>query len=179
MSPSPQSAATTIAILYRDHVEFAWRTARYLGIAPVDAQDVVHEVFIVVQRKIEDFDPERSARAWIGGITRRVVLHHKRKQLRSERREARLEAPTDTTPPPDEAVSYREAEVFLADFLDSLPETKREAFVLGELERLTAAEIGEILGENPNTVASRLRSARQAFQASVDRLDAVRRREGG
>ena len=179
MSASPQSAATPIAILYQDHVEFAWRTARYLGIPQADAQDVVHEVFIIVQRKIDELDPSRSARAWIGGITRHVVLHHKRKHLRSERKEAAFEPSVNTTPSPDEAVSYREAEAFLADFLESLPEAKREAFVLGELERLTAAEIGEILGENPNTVASRLRSVRQAFQASVDRLDAVRRREGG
>lgn len=179
MSPSPHPAPTPVELLYRDHVEFAWRTARYLGIPLADAQDVVHEVFIIVQRRIDDLDPNRSARAWIGGITRRVVLHHKRAHLRSERREAKVEAPVDTTPRPDDAVSYREAEAFLNQFLDSLPEPKREAFVLGELERLTAVEIGEIVGENPNTVSSRLRAARQAFQASVDRLDAVRRREGG
>ncbi len=169
----------TLEGLYRDHVDFAWRTARYLGISHADAQDVVHEVFIIVQRRLEDLDPSQSARAWIGGITRRVVLHHKRAHVRSERREAQSATPLDTTPRPDEAVSHREAEAFLIQFLNSLPETKREAFVLGELERLTAIEIGEILGENPNTVSSRLRAARQAFQASVDRLDAVRRREGG
>ncbi|MBV1861991.1 MAG: sigma-70 family RNA polymerase sigma factor [Nannocystaceae bacterium] len=179
MTPSPHPAPTTVETLYRDHVEFAWRTARYLGVPQADAQDVVHEVFIIVQRRIEDLDPDKSARAWIGGITRRVVLHHKRKHLRVERREAALETPLDATPRADDAVSYREAEAFLAQFLERLPQPKREAFVLGELERLTAIEIGEIVGESPNTVSSRLRSARKAFQASVDRLDAVRRREGG
>lgn len=178
-APQPATSAPSLDALYREHVRFAWRTARYLGVPAADAQDVVHEIFIVVQRRLPDFDPKRSARAWIGGITRHVVLHHKRSHARAENRVARLEPPTDTTPSPDDAVSRREAEAFLTAFLDSLPQPKREAFVLGELENLTAAEIGEVVGENPNTVYSRLRSARQAFQASVDRLDARRRREGG
>jgi len=179
VSPALQSANTTLEDLYRDHVEFTWRTARYLGIPAADAQDVVHEVFIIVQRRLADFDARRSARAWIAGITRRVVMHHKRTHARTERRVARADHPADSTPSPDDAVAHREAEAFLSEFLESLPESKREAFVLGELEQLTAAEIGEIVGENTNTVASRLRSARKAFQSSVDRLDAVRRREGG
>lgn len=175
----PASGQPTLEGLYRDHVRFAWRTARYLGVPPSEAQDVVHEIFIVVQRRLGDFDPAQSARAWIGGITRRVVMHHKRSHARAAKRVAALERPADSTPAPDEAVSRREAEAFLSEFLASLPEAKREAFVLGELERLTAAEIGEIVGENPNTVYSRLRSARKEFQACVDRLDARRRREGG
>ena len=175
----PASAEPTLEGLYRDHVRFAWRTARYLGVPASEAQDVVHEIFIVVQRRLGDFDPTQSARAWIGGITRRVVMHHKRSHARAAKRVAALEHPIDSTPAPDEAVSRREAEVFLTEFLASLSEPKREAFVLGELEKLTAAEIGEIVGENANTVYSRLRSARQEFQARVDRLDARRRREGG
>lgn len=175
----PSAARPTLEGLYREHVRFAWRTARYLGVPAREAQDVVHEIFIVVQRRLDDFDPGQSARAWIGGITRRVVMHHKRSHARAAKRIAAIEPPANTTPAPDEVVSRREAEAFLADFLASLPEAKREAFVLGELEKLTAAEIGQIVGENPNTVYSRLRAARAEFQARVDRLDARRRREGG
>ncbi len=160
-------------------MEFAWRTARYLGVPAADAHDVVHEVFIIVQRRLADYDARHSVRAWIAGITRRVVMHHHRKHARIEKRTAQLEAPADSTASVDELVRQREAEVFLAEFLAKLPEKKREAFVLGELEGLSVPEIVHISGDNPNTIQARLRSARQAFQASVDRLDAVRRREGG
>ncbi len=169
----------TLEGLYRAHVSFAWRTARYLGVPATDAQDVVHEVFLIAQRRLPDYDPSRSARAWLAGITRRVVLHRNRGLARTQAREARAAPPNDQAPAPDERLAQQEAEAFLMEFLASLPEEKREAFVLGELEQLTAAEIGDIVNANPNTIASRLRSARKAFQAAVSRLDAVRRREGG
>lgn len=178
MSAPAQSAPVTLEGLYRAHVSFAWRTARYLGVSAADAQDVVHEVFLIARRRLDDYDPSRSARAWLAGITRRVVMHHHRNQARTQAREAHAAPPTALAHP-EERLAQEEAEAFLLRFLASLPEEKRDAFVLGELEQMTAAEIGDIVGANPNTVASRLRSARKAFQAAVDRLDAVRRREGG
>lgn len=182
MSGAPQPRADprpSIDELYRDHVEFAWRTARYLGVSAADAQDVVQEVFIVVHRRLADYEVGSSPRAWIAGITRRVVMHHHRSRVRTQRREAALDPPAKSHETPDDTVSRREAEAFLTAFLDKLPQKKREAFVLGELEGLSVPEIVEITGANPNTIQSRLRSAREAFQASVDRRDAVRSRESG
>lgn len=182
MSGSPQPDANPrpgLEDLYRNHVEFAWRTVRYLGVPHADAQDVVHEVFIIVQRRLADYDGRASARAWIAGITRRVVMHHHRSQARTQKRTASLDPPSNTQAAPDETISRLEAGAFLESFLDGLPEKKREAFVLGELEGLSVPEIAEMNGDNRNTIQSRLRSARQAFQASVDRREAVRSRESG
>ena len=55
------------------------------------------------------------------------------------------------------------------ELLDRLSDEKREVFVLAELEQLTGAEIGEILGINQRTVYSRLRAARAEFDAAVRR----------
>ena len=52
--------------------------------------------------------------------------------------------------------------------LAGLDETKREVFILAELEGLTLAEISEALGVNQNTVASRLRAARREFEVALD-----------
>jgi len=165
--------------LYRDHMAFAWRTVRYLGVPSADAEDVVHEVFIVVGRRLGDYDPKYSARSWIGGITRNIVMHYHRKNVRSDRKIASMEAPSETSPEPEEAIQRREAAAFLESFLALLDDDKREAFVLGELEGLSTPEIAQIVGSNVNTVYSRLRTARQAFQRSIERLDTLRRREGG
>lgn len=182
MTAAAQTSAPALPVLedlYRDQMELAWRTARYLGVPASDAEDVVHEVFIVVQRRLADYDPAYSVRSWIAGITRRVVLHYHRSRTRSERKIARVEAPAQTSTPPDEAVSRGEAAAFLETFIAGLPTDKRDAFVLGELEGLSAPEIAHVVGHNVNTVYSRLRSARRAFQESVDRLETIRRREGG
>jgi RNA polymerase sigma-70 factor (ECF subfamily) len=45
--------------------------------------------------------------------------------------------------------------------------------VLAELETLPAPEIAEALGINVNTVYSRLRTARRAFEAAVGRYRAL------
>jgi len=54
--------------------------------------------------------------------------------------------------------------------LSSLDEDQREVFVLCELEQLSAPEIASALEINVNTVYSRLRAARQDFDAALKRL---------
>lgn len=169
----------SLETIYLEHIEFAWRTARYLGVPDRETEDVVHEVFIIVARRLDDYDPRYSVRSWIAGITRRIVMHYHRKTVRHEQRIERYEAPQQPAPAPDDVVSAREAARVLRAFLAELDPDRRECFVLGELEGLTAPEIAHIVGANVNTIYSRLRSARRSFQARVDRLDAVRRREGG
>src|SRR5690606_1370928 len=88
----PNGSPPPLEELYRDHMAFAWRTVRYLGVPSADAEDVVHEVFIVVGRRLGDYDPKYSARSWIGGITRNIVMHYHRKNVRSDRKIASMEA---------------------------------------------------------------------------------------
>jgi len=61
--------------------------------------------------------------------------------------------------------------------LDRLDDDKRAVFVLAELEQMTAPEIAEALSVNLNTVYSRLRAARAAFEDAlqVSLSDAERR----
>lgn len=179
--PARRLAATAPSLddLYRDQLEFVWRTCRYLGVKPADAEDVAHEVFIVVQRRFADYDPEQSARAWLAGITRRVVMHHHRSTFRAERKKLVELLPPDSRPAPDAAVSRHEAATLLQAFLDGLEPSKREVFVLSELEGLSAPEIARALECNLNTVYSRIRVVRQAFEKRVARLESTRRRESG
>ena len=58
--------------------------------------------------------------------------------------------------------------------LDDLDEALRIVFVLSELEQLTAPEIAEVLTINVNTVYSRVRVAREQFEASVTRHGGAR-----
>jgi len=53
--------------------------------------------------------------------------------------------------------------------LGELDDERREVFVLSELEQLRAPEIASVLGVNLNTIYSRLRSARQRFEAALAR----------
>ena len=82
----------------------------------------------------------------------------------------------DETDGPQEQASKREAARFIDRFLDSLDDERRAAFVLAELEQLSAPEIAAVVGVPLNTVYSRLRLARIAF-TRADRPPSGRRRQ--
>jgi RNA polymerase sigma-70 factor (ECF subfamily) len=69
-------------------------------------------------------------------------------------------------------VARVEAAQLLTAFLDTLDDDKRETFILAELEQMTVPEIAEAVDANVNTVYSRLRAARKAFEQTVSRIRA-------
>ncbi len=100
-----------------------------------------------------------------------MARNHRRRARRKDAREA-FERGTDVedaAPAPDEEAAMAQAIRTLSRLLDTLDESKREVFVLAELEEMSAPEIAETLGLNVNTVYSRLRAARHAFDAAVER----------
>ena len=63
--------------------------------------------------------------------------------------------------------------------LDELDGDKREAFVLSQLEQMTAPAIAEALDLNVNTVYARIRAATKAFEQAVARHHARTAESGG
>ena len=165
--------------LYRAHFEYVWRSLRRLGIKEADLPDLTHDVFVVVHRKLDDFDPARPAKPWLFGICFRTALDKKRKHAsfrESSVGDAIDRAPRDAFAPParaaDDMVAAREAHDVVTRALDALDFDKRVVFVLHELDGLSMPEIAAIVDAPLNTLYSRLRLARDAF------VDAVRRIQG-
>ena len=146
-----------------------WTNLRRLGVQPSTLEDAAHDVFMTVHRRLDHFEGRSSLRTWLLAITRRVAFRHRRTLARTRRRRDAL-AHVDPIPrlgdDLEEYVARREAEVALQRFLDDLDDGKREAFVLGEIERLGREELGAALGINPSTAYSRLRAARERFSAT-------------
>ena len=69
----PTDDRLRLRTVYREHARYVWRVCHGMGVSPLHIDDVVHDVFLVVRRRLDDFDPRRSMRAWLAGITRRVV----------------------------------------------------------------------------------------------------------
>ena len=83
-------------------------------------------------------------------------------------------APSLSMSPADRLEAIAAAKL-LDRFLDDLPEEQRDVFLLAEVEQMTAEEIAEVLDVNPNTVRTRLRTARMSVQASLARHRAQQR----
>jgi RNA polymerase sigma-70 factor (ECF subfamily) len=167
-------ARPTFDELYDAHVEFLWRNARRLGVGDDAVDDVLQQVFIVLHRRLPELAMAGSEKAWLFGVLLRVVRDHRRSLRRKSPH--RLFAVTDPETladergrQPDESFARVEAAALVRRWLDALDDDKREVFVLAEFEQLSAREIGEATGTNPRTVSSRLRAARQTFEAAAER----------
>lgn len=146
--------------VYRRHYTFVWRSLLRLGVDESTVDDAVQDVFIVVHRKLDDFEGRAAVRTWLFAIARRIALRYRDRARRRAQDEPETDTPTDRGRP-DKALSCNEALQQLQDWLDELDEDKRAVFVLSEFEQMRAPEIASMLGANLNTVYARLRAARQ------------------
>ena len=171
---SPADARARIAALYHEHADFVVRISRQLGAPAAQVEDIVHDVFLVLHRRLADHDESRgSMRAWIYGITRNVVYHQLRSDTRSERRLRLLPEP----PPrrgPDDDLARAQASAAIDSFLAGLDEDRRMVFSLIDIEGMSAPEVAAALAVNINTIYSRLRLARQQFNHYIRDLHAER-----
>lgn len=168
------SAEDALRRIYETHYDFVWRSALRLG-APRDAaDDVVHDVFLVVARRLSEFEGRASIKTWLFAIAVRVLQRRRRDRARHMRRIEAVQEVSAVAPRKD-AFAQSEAAELLHRLLDQLDDDKRIVFILSELEGMTAKEIGRAFGLKEGTVYSRLRAARERLQRAAEEVQ----REGG
>lgn len=152
------------------HFEVLWRFLRRLGVPEGELDDAVQEVVLVLARKL-DLVRLGSERSFVLSVAFRVAGNLRRVQRRRrevsddelaehETRDAAL----------DEQLKTRRLAALLDRALGELPLELRAVFVLYELEQMTMVEIANTLELPPGTVASRLRRAREKFEALAAQL---------
>lgn len=156
--------------IYEAHFDFVWRSLRRLGVSEVALDDAVQDVFLVVHRRLGDFEARSAMKTWLFGIAMRVAQDHRRAARRKGALETLPESLADAAPGPLELLEASEALKLLDRALSKLDEEKRAVFVLAEIEEMTAPEIADTLGVKLNTVYSRLRAARHELEATLDRI---------
>lgn len=144
-----------------------WRTMRRLGPREADAEDLAQEVFVVVFRKLPEFEGRSKVSTWVYGICVRVAADHRK------RAHVRLETPTAEVPEPGPRsdpfgnIAREQARALLDEVLATLDEDKRAVFVLYEIEELPMAEVAEAVGVPLQTAYSRLHAARKLVNDAI------------
>jgi len=163
------SPTESVEQLFRDHGAFVWRSLRRFGLSESDADDLCQEVFVVVFRRLHEFEHRSSLRTWLYGISVRVALAHRRRAR--TQRELPTESPPEiaTSEGPHDQLADREARALLDRALDALDDDKRAVFVLYEIEQLSMNEIAGALECPLQTAYSRLHAARDQVQAFLRR----------
>lgn len=171
MADSP--SRLELAEVHAEHADFVYRSLQRLGVRPMDLEDALQDVFMVVHKKLGGFDPSFKLKSWLFGITVRVAVAHRRKaHLHRERADAELEGHAESPAQggPEAAAIERQGRERLSQILDKFAPEKRAVFVMFEIEGKTTVEIADELGLPLGTVYSRLSTARAEFQRAVERL---------
>jgi RNA polymerase sigma-70 factor (ECF subfamily) len=153
--------------------DFVWRSLRRLGLSAADADDATQEVFLVVSRKLASIT-DGSERQFLFGTALRIASTRRRslRRRREELQDSLDEHDEQSAPGPERLAQLSRARLQLQELLDGLSLELRAPFILFELEELSVPQIAELLGVPIGTVSSRLRAAREEFQAAVRRLQA-------
>jgi RNA polymerase sigma-70 factor (ECF subfamily) len=144
-----------------------WRFVRRLGVSAALADEVVQEVFIVAFRRVEDIR-EGSERSFLFATAFRAARHVLRKNQRETVVED-LDGDSDLAPNPEETLDRKQTCELAYRLLAELDDSLRAPFVMFEIEGMTMQEIASVMGLPVATVGSRLRRAREDFQARIHR----------
>lgn len=149
------------------------RWARAFGGLDADLDDLTQEVFLVVRRKLSEFDGKNLG-GWLYCIAQLTVRDYRRRAwFRSllPKKTATVSDVEQVAPSrdPSEVLERREAERFLGQILSKMSETRRASFILFEIEGYSGEEIAALEGVPINTVWTRLHHARKDFAMLVAR----------
>ncbi|MFF3243291.1 sigma-70 family RNA polymerase sigma factor [Streptomyces sp. NPDC002870] len=155
----PLAVERFVRALHRD----VRRYVAYLSADPQAADDLTQDTFLRALGSLHRFEGRSSARTWLLSIARRAVID----SLRYTAARPRL-ADTDDWQLAAERAQSRNLPGFddgiaLAELLATLPDERREAFVLTQVLGLPYAEAALVSGCPVGTVRSRVARARSSL----------------
>ena len=164
MASDPQPPGEGARIAAETDGELVARTlAGELG-DPDDADDAAQDALLAALVKLRQYDPRRPFGPWLMRIAANAATDRRR------RRRVRRTEPLDRNVVaggtlPDAETDRRVLGQRLRDALSQLPERRRVAVVLFDVEGYSHAEIGRVLGIPEGTVRSEVFHARRALRS--------------
>ncbi len=167
LAPATPAPVAAFDEVYRAHVGVVWRALSGLGVRGADVHDACQEVFVVVHRRLPEFDGRHKVSTWIHAICVKVALAFRRRA--STRREVLVdEAPEAAAQgTPEQALDARQSMAALGRILDVLDDDKRAVFVLYELQEMSMREVAEAVDCPLQTAYSRYNAARRLLDQAV------------
>ncbi len=163
------------ARLYQLHFDRVFRDVAYLIGASPQAEEIVQETFAAALVGLRRFDGRASFETWLRGIAHNLVRRQWRTQYRRGRAYDRLEqmTPDQMVAPredPEQAHVQKTRAAVLRTVLETLPEAMREAFVLCDVQGLSAADAAARLGISEGNTRVRASRARALIRSELERL---------
>ena len=145
------------------YADQARRVARAVLQDPDDADDAAQDAFLSALVKLEQYDPSRPFGPWLMRIVANAATDRRRRR-RVRRAEALDEGLVAGAQRPDADTERELLGERLRQALAELPERRRLAVVLFDVEGYSHAEVGGILGMPEGTVRSEVFHARRRLR---------------
>lgn len=141
--------------LYEEYADELYQLAYMLTDSAADARDVLQEIFVALPEALATYEERAPLRYWLRKITLRAALT--RLRWRQSRKEVALSTIRALVSRDDPSAIL--ARLSVDRFVSRLPPRQRVVLVLKQLEGLSHAEIGELLGISPEASRGRLARA--------------------
>jgi RNA polymerase sigma-70 factor (ECF subfamily) len=162
---------SALAVLYDRYSTLALGMALKIVRDQSEAEDVVHDAFIAVVERVDQFRPDRgSLVAWLVTMVRNLALDRARRRTRRAQildEELRHEPPQPVPDPEQISWSEREREA-VRGAMSKLSASQRETLEIAFFEGLSYPEIAARENVALGTVKSRAARALGALRAALD-----------
>jgi RNA polymerase sigma-70 factor, ECF subfamily len=158
---------SAFGVLVERYTASVRRVARAVLSDPDDADDAAQDALLATLLKLKQYDPRRPFGPWLMRVVANAA--HDRRRRRKVRRTESLDGNVvGGTPGPDVETQRRALGLKLREALAQLPERRRLAVVLFDVEGYSHAEIGRILNIPEGTVRSEVFHARRALRVLLE-----------
>jgi RNA polymerase sigma-70 factor (ECF subfamily) len=131
-----------------------------------DIEDAAQETFLRALGAIETYDPRRPFAPWLYQIARNVARNRAaaRSRMAAEVPSRELQS---RLPGPDVLLEHAEIRARVNAAIARLPERRRTAFHLVDVEGYAIGEVAKLMGLTPGTIRSHVHHARRALRAAL------------
>lgn len=164
-----QDSGAEFEHIFRQHGAFVGRVLRRFGVRAGDVPDASQDVFLVVHRRLPEFERRAAYRTWLYRICACVAADYRKRAHRRYERGGDAAGDAAVPESQERQAAGRQLAERLECALDRLRDEQRQVFVLYELEELSMAEVAELLACPLKTAFTRLYAARREIAAELRR----------
>lgn len=154
---------TDVESIWRELSEKLRRFIRARVCDDATADDILHDVFLKIHKRIGQLEDSSKVQAWIFLVARNAVIDH----YRTRKETVELPQTLVAEPSADDALEVEELRRAFRRMIEALPEPYREAIVLNEFEGLSLQEVADRLGISLSGAKSRVQRGRQQLKAML------------
>ena len=164
-----QQDRAAFGVVYDRHCSLLYSIILRVVGDPSEAQDVLHDAFLQIQRKAASYDADGGRPVgWLLTVARnlaidRVRTARRRRELLEDHARPRSEENSG-----DSAVQRQDEARHLAEAVAGLPSAQREALELAYFAGYTQEEISEKLQEPLGTIKARIRRGLLKLRTALD-----------